>query len=227
MPGSASGAGDLVAWISADVGSLLLPLLLRWSEGRAEKKIDAPFNKGVAVYLLLQRGSGRRCFFLAGLGGEGESACVPLINDVEEFLAGRGGEEELSRIVANTSTSWSSYPCCCWCGDAAPKLFLSADRGGEGEGIDGVAASLCWRWFVGATSASSAPPSRWCSSWDAHQRGTSVGVIAPPLHHTVEGWPFSRRSSSTGRIYSASPLTVSAVCAPSGLFPGGVEGSRW
>jgi hypothetical protein len=66
---------------------------------------------------------------------------------------------------------------------------------------------------VGAAPASSAPPSRWCSSWDAHQRGTHAGAIALPLQHMAEGRPVSRRSSSSARIYSASSSTVSAVCA--------------
>jgi hypothetical protein len=48
-------------------------------------------------------------------------------------------------------------------------LYLSAGHGGEGEGSDGAAAHLCWRQFVGAAPASSTLPSRWCTSWDAHQ----------------------------------------------------------
>jgi hypothetical protein len=143
MPSSVSGGGDLAAWISADVGSLFLPPLLWWSEGRTKDKIDAPFNKGVAVFLLLQCGGGTPCFPMAGLGGKDGSMCVPPFIDVDEFLAGRGGEEELCHVVANASAAWRTYPGCSWRGDAAPKLFLSVGRGGEGEGNDGVAASLC------------------------------------------------------------------------------------
>ncbi|KAK1663161.1 hypothetical protein QYE76_051320 [Lolium multiflorum] len=110
MPGSGSGGRDLAAWISADVGSLLLPLLLRWSEGRAEKKIDAPFNKGVAVYLLLQHDGGGAVFF-PGRPWRRESACTPAINVVEEFLAGHGGEESSAAL---SPTRLLHGGCCCF-----------------------------------------------------------------------------------------------------------------
>jgi hypothetical protein len=45
----------------------------------------------VAVFHLLQYDRGGRRLFLAGLGGEGESARTPVSNVMEELLAGSGG----------------------------------------------------------------------------------------------------------------------------------------
>jgi hypothetical protein len=174
------------------------------------QRTDAPSNKSEAVYLLLQSGSSGRRLFLAGLGGEGESACMTTNNVVEGLLAGRGGEEELSRIVTTASACWRSYPCCLWCGGSTPKLILSAGHGGEGEDSDGAAASLHRWWcfiFSRSADASSTPSLRRRSSWEAIQRGTYAGVTALPLHHMAEWRPFSRRSyfpetkKSKGKIY--------------------------
>jgi hypothetical protein len=126
LPSSWSDGRDLAAWISVVIGSLSLPLQLRWSEGRVEKKINAPFNKGVVVCLLLQRDGGETRFFQAGLGGEGENACTSVICILEELLAGHGGEEELSRIVISAFASCRPYPFCYWCGGSAPTLEARA-----------------------------------------------------------------------------------------------------
>jgi hypothetical protein len=106
VPDSWSGGRDLAAGISAELGSLLLALLLRWSEGRVEKETDALSNKGVAVIHLLQCDRGGRRLSLAGLGGEGGKAHSLASIGVEELLAGRGGEEEHS-CVFTTSTAYS------------------------------------------------------------------------------------------------------------------------
>jgi hypothetical protein len=161
--------------------------------GRVERKIDAPFNKGVAVCLLLQRDGGETRFFLAGLGGEGENAYTPTICVLEELLAGHGGEEELSRVIINASASWRPYPFCYWCGGSAPQLFLSAGRGGEGEGSDGAAASLYWRWWflkLSLRRISSVGDSRRRYLWPRRPRRSSA-VPAPGsfyFPHTLRLW---------------------------------------
>jgi hypothetical protein len=139
--------------------------------GRVERKIDAPFNKGVAVCLLLQRDDGETRF----------------------FLAGHGGEEELSRVIINASASWRPYPFCYWCGGSAPQLFLSAGRGGEGEGSDGAAASLYWRWWflkLSLRRISSVGDSRRRYLWPRRPRRSSA-VRAPGsfyFPHTLRLW---------------------------------------
>jgi hypothetical protein len=138
--------------------------------------------------------------------------------------------EECSCVGTNSFSSWWSYPCCFWCRGSTPKLFLLAGRGGEGEDSNGVAAALHWmrcHKCFGAAPASSTPPSMRRSSWEALQQGTLAGIIALPLHPMDERRPFSRSRSSTGRLLSGSSPTVLADRAPSGLFPGVVEGSRW
>ncbi|KAK1686638.1 hypothetical protein QYE76_047486 [Lolium multiflorum] len=74
-----------------------------------ERAEGGSFNKIAAVHHLLQRVSGGRRLFMAGLGGEGENARASKNSVVDELLAGRGGDEEHSHAVVSSSASRRSY----------------------------------------------------------------------------------------------------------------------
>jgi hypothetical protein len=151
---------------------------------------------------LLQSRSGGRHLLLAGLGGEGKRVRLPGNHDVDDLLAGRGGEEEHSHVVTILSASWRVYLCCFWCGGSTSVLFLSTGHGGEGEdGKDAAASSRSKRRHkcvpkrcYGAVSSSSTLLLMRCSSRKAHQRGTYAGVIALPLLLMADWQPFSWRT---------------------------------
>jgi hypothetical protein len=214
MPGSWSGRGDSATWILADVGFLLLALLLQWLEGRT----GAPFNKGVAVYHLVLRDHGGQQLFLAGLGGEGESVSTPASNVVEELLTGRGGVEECICFVVNSTSSWWSYPCYFLYGGNMSKLFLSFGHGGEGEESDGAAA-LHWMrflWSCESATSSAAPKHR-------HHAVAIFGRWDGPAE--LECF----RSSSVflllcRRIYSNLGAADRYRASPSGFVPSGAPG---
>ncbi|KAK1663476.1 hypothetical protein QYE76_051635 [Lolium multiflorum] len=140
MPGSGGGGGDLAAWISPDVGSYLLLLLLRWSEGRGMKGVDASFNKEAAEHHLVQRRSSGRRLFLAGLGGKGGNTRASENDVIDELQAGRGGEEEHRHVVASSSASRRSYLRSIRSVVSSHRLCFSlACRGGEQGDVADVA----------------------------------------------------------------------------------------
>jgi hypothetical protein len=109
-------------------------------------------------------------------------------------------------------------------------LLLSAGHGGEGEDSKDAAASPHWKRhhkWVRAATESSAPLFKRLSSWDVLHQGTYASVTALPMYLMAEGRPLSRISTSTGRFLSGSSSTAHAGGAPSGLFPGGADSSRW
>jgi hypothetical protein len=136
---------------------------------------------------------------------------------MEELLSGRGGEE-CNCFTANSTSSWWSYPCCFRCGGNTSKLFLSANRGGEGEESDGAAA-LHWKWCLWrsceSATFSAAPKHR-------HHAAAILGRWDGP----VELEQF--RSSSDflllcWRIYSDVGTADNAMASPSGFVPFPVE----
>jgi hypothetical protein len=106
--------------------------------------------------------------------------------------------------------------------------LLSVGHGGEREDNGGVAV-MHWRRCrtcinLGAECASSSPSFK--RRLACSPTGDSCRRLRPALHLMAERRPFSRFSSSTGRL-SSSSLTTPDPDAPSGLLPGGVGSGRW
>jgi hypothetical protein len=106
--------------------------------------------------------------------------------------------------------------------------LLSVGHGGEREDNGGVAV-MHWRRCrtcinLGAECASSSPSFK--RRLACSPTGDSCRRLHPALHLMAERRPFSRFSSSTGRL-SGSSSTTPAPDAPSGLLPGGVGSGRW